>query len=99
VLRIFARVQKRPHRGSYTGYGKRQPSEKAPVLTPRELAVLASGGPDAGHGSNGSSSNGGSLASGGSGSATHADPDGSSNGNSNGNSASAGIDGSTPQTD
>jgi cell division protease FtsH len=58
VLRIFARVQKRPHRGSYTGYGKRQPSEKAPVLTPREVAVLASGGLDAAPGSNGSVSNG-----------------------------------------
>ena len=53
VLRIFARVQKRPHRGSYTGYGKRQPSDKAPVMTPREVAVLASGGADAGHSSNG----------------------------------------------
>jgi cell division protease FtsH len=43
VLRVFARVQKRPSRGSYTGYGKRLPSDKAPVMTPRELALLASG--------------------------------------------------------
>ncbi len=44
VLRVFERVQKRPSRGSYTGYGKRLPSDKAPVQTPRELALLASGG-------------------------------------------------------
>ncbi|MGH3026071.1 MAG: ATP-dependent metallopeptidase FtsH/Yme1/Tma family protein, partial [Gaiellaceae bacterium] len=43
VLRVFERVEKRPQRGSYTGYGKRLPSEKAPVQTPRELALLASG--------------------------------------------------------
>src|SRR5450631_4067480 len=60
VLRIFARVQKRPHRGSYTGYGKRQPSDKAPVMTPRELAVLANG--DGVHATNGAVSNGGSGA-------------------------------------
>jgi len=62
VLRVFERVQKRPSRGSYTGYGKRLPSDKAPVMTPRELALLASGdggadvvsgGPNGAHGSNG----------------------------------------------
>jgi cell division protease FtsH len=77
VLRIFARVQKRPHRGSYTGYGKRQPSEKAPVLTPRELAVLASGGADAGH-VNGASPNGaagGSAANGSASGVTSGTPD------------------------
>ena len=56
-------MQKRPHRGSYTGYGKRLPSDKAPVMTPRELALLASGdggGAEAVHsGSNGASANGG----------------------------------------
>jgi cell division protease FtsH len=57
VLRIFARVQKRPSRGSYTGYGKRLPSDKAPVLTPRELALLASG--DAESNGNGSPNGGG----------------------------------------
>jgi len=65
VLRIFERVQKRPSRGTYTGYGKRLPSEKAPVLTPRELALLASGdaadGQHAGFGQNGSSVGGGSA--------------------------------------
>src|SRR5665213_2124325 len=63
VLRVFERVQKRPQRGSYTGYGKRLPSDKAPVMTPRELALLASGeaGGDAVISSNGSggSTNGG----------------------------------------
>jgi hypothetical protein len=33
VLEIFASVQKRPSRGSYTGYGKRMPSDRPPVLT------------------------------------------------------------------
>ena len=41
VLEIFAPVHKRPIRGSYTGYGKRLPSEKPPVLTPKELALTA----------------------------------------------------------
>jgi len=41
VLQIFAAVQKRPARGSYTGYGKRMPSDRPPVLTPKELALTA----------------------------------------------------------
>src|SRR5258708_7693232 len=41
VLQIFAIVQKRPSRGSYTGYGKRMPSDRPPVLTPKELALTA----------------------------------------------------------
>jgi cell division protease FtsH len=41
VLEIFTPVHKRPTRGSYTGYGKRLPSEKPPVLTPKELALTA----------------------------------------------------------
>jgi len=41
VLEIFSTVRKRPTRGSYTGYGKRLPSEKPPVLTPKELALTA----------------------------------------------------------
>jgi cell division protease FtsH len=41
VLEIFAPVQKRPSRGSYTGYGKRLPSDRPPVLTPKELALTA----------------------------------------------------------
>jgi ATP-dependent Zn proteases len=35
VLEIFATVQKRPVRGSYTGYGKRLPSDRPPVCRPR----------------------------------------------------------------
>jgi cell division protease FtsH len=41
VLEIFAPVHKRPTRGSYTGYGKRLPSDRPPVLTPKELALTA----------------------------------------------------------
>jgi hypothetical protein len=42
VLEIFSPVHARPTRGSYTGYGKRLPSDRPPVLTPKEMA-LASG--------------------------------------------------------
>ena len=41
VLEVFATVQKRPLRGSYTGYGKRLPSDLPPVQTPKELALAA----------------------------------------------------------
>jgi cell division protease FtsH len=40
VLEVFAPVQKRPRRGSYTGYGKRLPSDRPPVVSPKELASL-----------------------------------------------------------
>ena len=49
VLEIFATVQKRPVRGSYTGYGKRLPSDRPPVLSPKELALAAASG-DTGNG-------------------------------------------------
>ncbi|WP_131784685.1 ATP-dependent zinc metalloprotease FtsH [Protofrankia symbiont of Coriaria ruscifolia] len=39
VLEIFATVEKRPNRGSYTGVGKRLPSDRPPVMTPAELGV------------------------------------------------------------
>jgi cell division protease FtsH len=52
VLEVFATVQKRPLRGSYTGYGKRLPSDRPPVLTPKELALAAAS--DSGNGPNGS---------------------------------------------
>jgi cell division protease FtsH len=42
-------VQKRPVRGSYTGYGKRLPSDRPPVLSPKELA-LAAADPGTGNG-------------------------------------------------
>jgi cell division protease FtsH len=41
VLEIFAPIRTRPTRGSYTGYGKRLPSDRPPVLTPKELALTA----------------------------------------------------------
>jgi len=44
VLEIFAPVVKRPVRGSYTGYGKRLPSDRPPVLSPKELALAAADG-------------------------------------------------------
>ncbi|MGI5206308.1 ATP-dependent zinc metalloprotease FtsH [Spirillospora sp. CA-108201] len=40
VLEIFAPIEKRPHQNSYTGYGKRLPSDRPPVLSPKELALL-----------------------------------------------------------
>jgi cell division protease FtsH len=46
VLEIFAPVQKRPARGTYTGYGKRLPSDRPPVMSPKELALAASSGLD-----------------------------------------------------
>jgi cell division protease FtsH len=46
VLEIFATVQKRPVRGTYTGYGKRLPSDRPPVMSPKELALAASSGID-----------------------------------------------------
>jgi cell division protease FtsH len=52
VLEVFATVQKRPLRGSYTGYGKRLPSDRPPVLTPKELALAAAS--DGSNGANGS---------------------------------------------
>src|SRR5262252_5912508 len=41
VLEVFAPVQKRPMRGTYTGYGKRLPSDRPPVMSPKELALTA----------------------------------------------------------
>ena len=41
VLRIFEPIQTRPSRGSYTGYGKRLPSDRPPIMTPKELALTA----------------------------------------------------------
>jgi cell division protease FtsH len=41
VLSIFSPIHKRATRGSYTGYGKRLPSDRPPVLTPKEMALTA----------------------------------------------------------
>jgi cell division protease FtsH len=56
VLEVFATVQKRPLRGSYTGYGKRLPSDRPPVLTPKELTLAAAS--ENGSGTNGSAISG-----------------------------------------
>ena len=64
VLRIFAPIQTRPSRGSYTGYGKRLPSDRPPVLTPKELALTAApDGKDLPAAGNGQSGGTGSLGS------------------------------------
>src|SRR6266516_1003171 len=68
VLEIFSPVHKRAARGSYTGYGKRLPSDRPPVLTPKELALtgpdgaalpVAGNGQASGSGTDGSSAIGG----------------------------------------
>ncbi|MBO0813703.1 MAG: ATP-dependent zinc metalloprotease FtsH [Actinobacteria bacterium] len=62
VLRIFAPIKTRPSRGSYTGYGKRLPSDRPPVLTPKELALTAApDGKDLPAAGNGQSGTSGSL--------------------------------------
>jgi cell division protease FtsH len=43
VLEIFAPVRERPANPSYSGYGRRLPSDRPPVLTPKELSLLGSG--------------------------------------------------------
>src|SRR5450432_1736387 len=45
VLEIFASVRKQTIHGSYTGSGKRLPSDRPPVLTPKELARAGADGP------------------------------------------------------
>jgi cell division protease FtsH len=57
VLELFAPVQVRPSRGSYTGYGKRLPSDKPPILSPKELALTAATA-DAVNGNGSGSANG-----------------------------------------
>jgi cell division protease FtsH len=43
VVEIFAPVVVREKRPSYSGYGKRLPSDRPPILTPRELAGNGNG--------------------------------------------------------
>jgi cell division protease FtsH len=40
VLAVFEPIEKLPLQKSYTGYGKRVPSDRPPVLTPKELALM-----------------------------------------------------------
>ncbi|MDR8408328.1 ATP-dependent zinc metalloprotease FtsH [Nonomuraea sp. 3-1Str] len=42
VLQIFAPVVVRAHRPSYAGYGKRLPSDRPPILTPKEQSANGS---------------------------------------------------------
>ncbi|MEU4225149.1 ATP-dependent zinc metalloprotease FtsH [Nonomuraea sp. NPDC026600] len=42
VLDIFASVVVKEHRPSYAGYGKRLPSDRPPILTPKELSANGS---------------------------------------------------------
>src|ERR1700758_3927752 len=42
VLEVFATVERRAGRGSHTGCGKRLPSARPPVQSPKELALAAS---------------------------------------------------------
>jgi cell division protease FtsH len=44
VLEIFSPIRKRVSRGSYTGTGKRLPSDRPPVLTPKEMALAGADG-------------------------------------------------------
>jgi cell division protease FtsH len=44
VLEVFAPVHKRPSRGSWSGTGRRRPSDRPPVLTKTEAAALAGNG-------------------------------------------------------
>jgi cell division protease FtsH len=45
VLEIFSTVRKQTIHGSYTGSGKRLPSDRPPVKTPKELALAGAEGP------------------------------------------------------
>jgi cell division protease FtsH len=63
VLQIFAPIRERESRGSYTGTGKRLPSDRPPVLSPKEMALNgtengALPGPGSGNGAYGSSIDG-----------------------------------------
>jgi cell division protease FtsH len=58
VLELFAPVQVRPSRGSDTGYGKRLPSDKPPILSPKELALTAAGADGVNGTVNGAANNG-----------------------------------------
>jgi len=57
VLEVFAPIVKRPTRGSWTGSGRRRPSNRPPVLTPGEVAAITASSTN-GSGANGSVVNG-----------------------------------------
>ncbi|MEP7055557.1 MAG: cell division protein FtsH, partial [Actinomycetota bacterium] len=62
VLRVFQTVRKRPSRGVWVGNGKRTPSDRPPVMTPAESALLGITAPSAGTRRTNGSSNGTSTA-------------------------------------
>jgi cell division protease FtsH len=53
MVRIAARVVKRPPLAPYNGFGKRTPSDKPPVMTPAEIAKLQEASVGATPGANG----------------------------------------------
>jgi cell division protease FtsH len=55
LARIFAPVAKRPPHNTYAGFGRREPSDKPPVMTPAELHAAVGAGRG---GSNGSTPSG-----------------------------------------
>ena len=56
VARIFEPLRRRPERPAWTGSSRRVPSDRGPVLTPKELDALQ---PPSSNGANGSHANGG----------------------------------------
>ena len=73
VLDVFSPIVKRPTRGSWTGTGRRRPSNRPPVLTPHEVEALAAASTSSGSLVNGSANGSGSNGSNGSnGSGLHA---------------------------
>ncbi|MQA04583.1 MAG: ATP-dependent zinc metalloprotease FtsH [Streptosporangiales bacterium] len=53
VLEVFSPVQKRPARPSYSGYGKRLPDDRPPIVTARERAATYAGQEPSTNGSSG----------------------------------------------
>ena len=43
VARVFTGIRKKPARPAWTGSAKRTPSERGPVLTPKELELVRQG--------------------------------------------------------
>ena len=64
VLDVFSPIVKRPTRGSWTGTGRRRPSNRPPVLTPHEVEALAAASTSSGSLVNGSANGNGSNGSG-----------------------------------
>ncbi|CAO5190644.1 ATP-dependent zinc metalloprotease FtsH [Frankia sp. AiPs1] len=99
VEEVFATVQKRPVRGTYTGVGRRIPSDRPPVQTPTELGLVPTGVADlvkdSGHGNGAAGHGAGNGAAGGPGvepgGAPHGVPGGFGPGGPGGHSGPGGI--------